>query len=247
MRKPPAMKDSKAQDATGPATTAQDMSGLQQLLNYQFNDRQLLSLALTHRSYSSRNNERLEFLGDGVLNFLIAHMIFNAFADIDEGEMSRIRAQLVKEATLSEIANSLHLGDYLRLGEGELKSGGWQRPSVLADALEALFAAVFLDAGYAAADQLAHHLFQHRLSNVNPKSIGKDAKTMLQELLQARKLDLPQYQIVRTEGEAHQQTFFVQCAIPALNVQTQGQGSSRRNAEQMAAQLAFNQISGKSL
>lgn len=223
----------------------QDYSGLERMLQYQFQQRELLVLALTHRSHSSRNNERLEFLGDGVLNFLVAHMIYQIFAHIDEGEMSRIRAQLVKESTLSEIAHSLHLGDYLRLGEGEMKSAGWQRPSVLADALEAIFAAVFLDAGYAAAQQLATHLFQQRLDTVNPKAIGKDAKTMLQELLQARKLDLPQYQILRTEGEAHQQTFYVQCAIAALKLVTQGQGSSRRNAEQMAAQLAYEHITRK--
>jgi ribonuclease-3 len=227
-----------------------DLSGLERALNYQFKDRQLLLLALTHRSHSARNNERLEFLGDGVLNFLIAHMIFQSFADIDEGEMSRIRAQLVKESTLGEIAHEMNLGDFLRLGEGELKSAGWRRPSVLADALEAIFAAVFLDAGYPAANQLAHTLFQHRLANVNPKAIGKDAKTMLQELLQARKLDLPNYQIVRTEGEAHQQTFFVECRIEKLAIFTQGHGSSRRNAEQMSAEqalpLAQQQLAQKS-
>ncbi len=227
-----------------------DLSGLERVLDYQFKDRQFLLLALTHRSHSARNNERLEFLGDGVLNFLIAHMIFQSFAEIDEGEMSRIRAQLVKESTLSEIANEMNLGEYLRLGEGELKSAGWRRPSVLADALEAIFAAVFLDAGYDSANRLAQKLFQHRLSSVNPKAIGKDAKTMLQELLQARKLDLPNYQILRTEGEAHQQTFFVECRIEKLGIFTHGHGSSRRNAEQMSAEqalpLAQQQLAQKS-
>lgn len=217
----------------------QDYSGLEREIAYQFKDRLWLQLALTHRSHSARNNERLEFLGDGVLNFLIAHMIFNAFADIDEGEMSRIRAQLVKEATLSEIAHEMNLGQFLRLGEGEMKSAGWRRPSVLADALEAIFAAVFLDGGYPSANQLAQKLFQHRLSSVNPKAVGKDAKTMLQELLQAHKLELPNYQILRTEGEAHQQTFFVQCHIQQLAIVTQGQGGSRRNAEQMSAEHAL--------
>ncbi len=218
----------------------QDYSGLEREIAYQFKDRLWLQLALTHRSHSARNNERLEFLGDGVLNFLIAHMIFNAFADIDEGEMSRIRAQLVKEATLSEIAHEMNLGQFLRLGEGEMKSAGWRRPSVLADALEAIFAAVFLDGGYPSANQLAQKLFQHRLSSVNPKAVGKDAKTMLQELLQAHKLELPNYQILRTEGEAHQQTFFVQCHIQQLAIVTQGQGGSRRNAEQMSAEHALS-------
>ncbi|NBO10525.1 MAG: ribonuclease III, partial [Methylophilaceae bacterium] len=188
------------------------------------------------------NNERLEFLGDGALNFLIAHMIFQSFAEIDEGEMSRIRAQLVKESTLSEIANEMNLGEYLRLGEGELKSGGWRRPSVLADALEAIVGAVFLDAGFAAAEAVVIHLFTPLIEKIDPKAIGKDPKSQLQEYLQSKKIDVPTYEVLAIEGEAHCQTFRVECNVAKLNITTQGEGSSRRAAEQEAAKLAYAQI-----
>jgi len=219
-----------------------DYSALERSLDYQFKQTPLLVQALTHRSFASHNNERLEFLGDGVLNFVIAHMIYQNFPKLDEGEMSRLRALLVKESSLCELALTLNLGDYLILGEGELKSGGWQRPSVLADAVEAIFAAIFLDAGYQAVEKVTQHLFAQRMANINPQSVNKDAKTQLQEHLQARKMPLPLYQVLRTEGEAHQQTFFVECVIPPLNIRTQGHASSRRNAEQMAASLAFDKI-----
>jgi len=207
-------------------------------------------LALTHRSHSARNNERLEFLGDGVLNFLIAHMIFQSFAEIDEGEMSRIRAQLVKESTLSEIANEMNLGEYLRLGEGELKSAGWRRPSVLADALEAIVGAVYLDGGFAAAQTFVLDLYAQKLATIDPKVIDKDPKSLLQELLQSRKIAVPEYTVTHTSGEAHAQQFVVECYIAKHNIRTQGEGSSRRLAEQVAAKLAlaeFQKIStGKS-
>ncbi|MFL9710716.1 ribonuclease III [Methylobacillus sp. Pita1] len=211
-------------------------------LAYEFKDKSLLTLALTHRSYSGNNNERLEFLGDGVLNFLVAHQLFQRFPKLSEGDLSRLRAQLVKEQTLSEIATGLDVGEFLRLGEGELKSGGWRRPSVLADAMEAIIGAVFLDGGYPAAEALVKRLFLPRMESIDPKAIGKDAKSLLQEFLQGRKIDLPEYNVLATEGEAHCQTFRVSCHITKFQITTEGKGSSRRAAEQQAAQLAYEQL-----
>jgi ribonuclease-3 len=220
----------------------QQIARIQASLTYVFNEVNLLSQALTHRSFSANNNERLEFLGDGVLNFIIAHQLFQRFSKLDEGDLSRLRAQLVKEQTLAEIALSLDLGDALKLGEGELKSAGWRRPSVLSDALEAIFGAVFLDGGYASAEKVVVSLYQARLDNIDPKMIGKDAKSQLQEYLQGRKIALPNYEVIAIEGEAHAQTFTVGCAIASLKINTQGAGVSRRVAEQQAAQLAFDLI-----
>lgn len=220
-------------------------TGLVRQLAYKFKDQSLLARALTHRSYSGNNNERLEFLGDGVLNFLVAHQLYQRFPNLPEGDLSRLRAELVKEQTLSEIAIGLNVGEFLNLGEGELKSGGWRRPSVLADAMEAIIGAVFLDGGYPAAAELVGRLLQQRLENINPKSIGKDAKSLLQEFLQAKKLNLPEYAVLATEGEAHCQIFRVSCHIPELEVTTEGKGSSRRAAEQQAAQLAYEKIAKK--
>lgn len=211
-------------------------------LAYDFKDKQLLMQALTHRSHSVSNNERLEFLGDGVLNFLIAHQLYQRFPKLPEGDLSRLRAQLVKEQTLSEVAISLDVGEFLRLGEGELKSGGWRRPSVLADAMEAIIGAVFLDGGYPAAEALVKRLFLPRLESIDPKAIGKDAKSLLQEFLQGRKIDLPEYTVQATEGEAHCQIFHVSCHIAKFQITTDGKGSSRRAAEQQAAQLAYEQL-----
>ncbi|HEY0561700.1 MAG TPA: ribonuclease III [Methylophilus sp.] len=216
---------------------------LQPLLAYTFQSPQLLALALTHRSYSGVNNERLEFLGDGVLNFIIAHQLYHRFPKLAEGDLSRLRAQLVKEATLSEISQGLNLGDMLKIGEGELKSAGWRRPSILADALEALIGAVYLDGGFAAAEALVNKLFADKLETIDPKVIDKDAKSQLQEYLQSKKYELPDYNVVLIEGEAHAQSFKVECVIKALNIVTEGAGTSRRNAEQQAAQLAMDKIS----
>lgn len=216
---------------------------LQPSLAYTFQSPQLLALALTHRSFSGVNNERLEFLGDGVLNFIIAHQLYHRFPKLAEGDLSRLRAQLVKEATLSEISQGLNLGDMLKLGEGELKSAGWRRPSILADALEALIGAVYLDGGFAAAEALVNKLFAEKLETIDPKVIDKDAKSQLQEYLQSKKYELPDYNVVLIEGEAHAQSFKVQCVIKALNIVTEGAGTSRRNAEQQAAQLAMDKIS----
>ena len=214
-------------------------SALVRLLGHDFTNNTLLTQALTHRSHSLPNNERLEFLGDGVLNCVIAHLLYRRFPKLPEGELSRLRAHLVREATLCEIALGLSLGEYMRLGEGELKSGGWRRPSMLADTLEALIGAVFLDAGFPAAEAVVERLYSPLLENLDPKSLGKDPKTFLQEYLQGRKLALPEYILLATEGEAHCQIFRVECRIPALKVHAQGAGNSRRAAEQQAAQAAY--------
>ena len=211
-------------------------------IGYPFNNPALLTQALTHRSFSATNNERLEFLGDSVLNFIVAAYLFNNFNKLPEGDLSRLRAALVKESTLSEIALSLNLGEALKLGEGELKSAGFRRPSILADALEAVVGAVFLDGGFASAEQLVLKLFAERFENIDPKAIDKDAKSQLQEYLQAKKIELPEYTVLSIEGEAHAQTFKMQCTIQKLNISSMGVGSSRRIAEQQAAQTAMQHI-----
>ncbi|WP_019883127.1 MULTISPECIES: ribonuclease III [unclassified Methylophilus] len=215
---------------------------LQTRISYSFTQPVLLQQALTHRSFSATNNERLEFLGDSVLNFIIAHQLFNLFPNLPEGDLSRLRAKLVREASLAEIAADLHLGDALKLGEGELKSAGWRRPSILADALEAIVGAVYLDGGFEAAQQVVALLYRDKLQTIDPKAIDKDAKSQLQEYLQSKKMDLPEYQVVSIEGEAHAQSFTVQCFIKKLKLTTTGVGTSRRVAEQQAAKLAMDEI-----
>lgn len=214
-------------------------SALVRILGHEFKQASLLVQALTHRSHGTSNNERLEFLGDGVLNCVVAHLLYQRFPQLPEGDLSRMRAHLVREATLSEIASGLALGEYMRLGDGEMKSGGWRRPSMLADTLEALFGAVFLDGGFEAAQRVVEKLYSPLLENLDPKALGKDPKTFLQEYLQGRKLALPEYVLLTTEGEAHCQTFRIECRIPALKIRAQGVGTSRRAAEQQAAQAAF--------
>ena len=211
-------------------------------LGYQFNNSALLLQALTHRSFSANNNERLEFLGDSVLNFIIAHQLYQRFPKLSEGDLSRLRAQLVKESSLADIAFGLNLGDELKLGEGELKSAGWRRPSILADALEAIVGAVYMDGGFAQAEILVLKLYAEKLADIDPKMIDKDAKSQLQEYLQGKKIELPDYQVLAIGGEAQAQTFKMQCVINKLNITSVGEGSSRRIAEQQAAQLAINQI-----
>ena len=211
-------------------------------IDYPFNNPGLLTQALTHRSFSGNNNERLEFLGDGALNFIIAHQLYQRFPKLAEGDLSRLRAALVKESTLSEIAFSLNIGDSLKLGEGELKSAGWRRPSILADALEAIIGAVYVDGGYHAAEALVLKLFAEKLAIIDPKIIDKDAKSQLQEYLQGKKIELPDYKVVSIEGEAHAQTFKMECVIEKLHITTVGEGASRRVAEQQAAQLALEAI-----
>ena len=220
--------------------------GLERLIGHDFSNKALLTQALTHRSFGSINNERLEFLGDGVLNFIVASQLYLKFPKLDEGDLSRLRAHLVKEPTLGEIALTLNIGDALKLGEGELKSGGWRRPSVLADALEAMIGAVFLDAGFAAAEGVVINLFTPLIEKIDPKAIGKDPKSLLQEYLQSKKIDVPTYEVLAIEGEAHCQTFRVECRVAKFNIVTQGEGSSRRAAEQQAAELANQEIAAQS-
>ena len=203
-----------------------------------FENPELLRQALTHRSYSATHNERLEFLGDGVLNCVIAAELFRRFPQLAEGELSRLRASLVNQQSLFEIAQQIELGAQLRLGEGELKSGGARRPSMLADALEAVIGAVFIDGGFEAARAVVLRLFEQPLSAADPLKLGKDAKTRLQEFLQAHRVPLPQYAVISTAGEAHEQIFRVECVIPELNIRTEGEGTSRRGAEQAAASRA---------
>jgi ribonuclease-3 len=211
-------------------------------LSYTFVDGNLLTQALTHRSFSGQNNERFEYLGDGALNFIIAHQLFLRFPKLDEGDLSRLRAQMVKEATLSDIAQKLNIGDALKMGEGELKSAGWRRPSILADALEAIIGAAYLDGGFAAAEALVLSLYQEKLATIDPKMIDKDPKSLLQEFLQGKKIAVPEYAVVQTSGEAHAQTFVVECFVQKFDIRTVGEGTSRRLAEQQAAQLAMQAV-----
>ncbi len=216
-----------------------DVQALQNALGHDFASKDLLQQALTHRSHSVAHNERLEFLGDSVLNCVVASLLFEKFPRIDEGDLSRLRANLVKQQSLYEIAQRLELSPHLRLGEGELKSGGFRRPSILADTVEALFGAIFLDAGFDAARRVIRKLYEPVLETVDPKTLGKDAKTLLQEYLQGRKIALPVYTVVATHGAAHSQEFEVECAVPKLAIQVLGAGGSRRAAEQAAAKKAL--------
>jgi len=211
-------------------------------LGYVFANPELLQRALTHRSYAPEHYERLEFLGDSILGCVIAKYLFTAYPELSEGELSRLRSNLVKEETLAKLAQQLDLGSHLKLGEGELKGGGFRRPSILADAMEALFGAVMLDGGFSAAEKVVLGLFVPFLENVDAQSLGKDAKTLLQEHLQARRIDLPTYSIIATMGEAHAQTFEVGCDIPSLNISARGKGNSRRSAEQQAALAVYQQL-----
>jgi len=219
-----------------------DFKLLQNRLGHAFNNAALLQQALTHRSHSSLHNERLEFLGDSVLNCVVASLLFERYSKIDEGDLSRLRANLVKQQSLYEIAQRLELSQFLRLGEGELKSGGFRRPSILADTLEALFGAIFLDAGFDAACKVIRALYIPILDTVDPKTLGKDAKTLLQEFLQGKKIALPQYNVVATHGAAHNQEFEVECLVPKLDIQVFGTGGSRRAGEQAAAKRALEAV-----
>ena len=216
-----------------------------QRLGYAFNAPELLRQALTHRSFGTPNNERLEFLGDSVLNCVVAKELYRLFPRLPEGDLSRLRASLVNQQTLFEVAHSLDLGEQVLLGEGELKSGGFRRPSILADTLEAVFGAVLLDGGFVEAERVVAGLFAPLLKEINPKSLDKDPKTLLQEYLQSRKLALPQYAVLSTSGEAHEQHFEVECAIPELDVRCRGEGHSRRSAEQTAAKCAYQLIASQ--
>ena len=216
-----------------------DKRKLQERLGYTFQKPELLMQALTHRSHGKRNNERLEFLGDSVLNCVVAEILYEKFNELDEGDLSRVRANLVKQQALYDIAQSLSLSDYLQLGEGELKSGGFKRPSILADTVEAIVAAIFIEAGFNQARAVLRKLYSQVLENVDPKTLGKDDKTLLQEYLQGHQLPLPVYQVSATTGAAHNQQFEVECSVPALKILVSGSGGSRRAGEQAAAKLAL--------
>jgi len=217
---------------------------LSRALNYQFKDAALLEQALTHRSVSSHNNERLEFLGDAVLGCVIADELFQRFPKASEGELTRLRASLVKGDTLAKIGHELELGDCLRLGSGELKSGGHRRSSILACAVEAIIGAAWIDSGFDAARALVARLYESRLAEVSPAAAHKDPKTRLQELLQSRKQPLPVYELLAVEGEAHDQTFRISCKVEGEARAVEGSGSSRRKAEQDAARRAYEMITG---
>jgi ribonuclease-3 len=217
-------------------------STLLNALGHRFSNHEILTLALTHRSAGGRNNERLEFLGDALVNAVVAQALFLSDDDMEEGDLSRLRASLVNQETLADVARELDLGSYLILGPGELKSGGYRRSSILADALEAVIGAVFLDAGFDAAGAVVLRLLGRRLTEAPPAESLKDSKTRLQEVLQARNLPLPAYSVESVRGEPHRQIFRVSCKIDALQINTEGEAASRRSAEQEAARRALEII-----
>jgi ribonuclease-3 len=222
---------------------SQSLSRLERRLGHTFQNQELMLLALTHRSFAGRNNERLEFLGeflgDAILNFVAGEALFERFPQAREGQLSRLRARLVKGETLAVLARGFELGEYLRLGSGELKSGGFRRESILADALEALIGAIYLDAGMDVARARVLDWLTNELDGLTLVDTNKDPKTRLQEFLQSRAVELPRYEVVDIQGEPHCRTFFVQCEIALLTDKTQGQGASRRIAEQVAAAAAL--------
>lgn len=215
------------------------LSALQRKLGYEFKDVTLLDLALTHRSFRSNNNERLEYLGDAILSFVIAEALYFKFPKAKEGQLSRLRSLLVKGVTLAEIGKEFKLGDYLNLGGGELKSGGFRRESIIADAVEAIIGAIYLDSDQLACKKVLLAWYDERLSNLSIEHTEKDPKTRLQEYLQSIKKDLPNYEVSDITGEAHNQTFYVTCQIDALDISTKNKGSSRRIAEQKSAKEAL--------
>jgi ribonuclease III len=219
-----------------------DTTKLANDLDYIFIKPELLQEALTHRSASSKNNERLEFLGDSILNFVVAGELFERYPNLPEGDLSRIRASLVNKEGLALVASDLSLGDFLTLGSGELKSGGYRRDSILADAVEAIFGAVYLDTGFNACRDLILRLYQNQFTNIPDPALLKDPKTRLQELLQSRKLDLPNYDVISVSGKAHNQMFNVECQITELGITAEGKASNRRKAEQLAAEKVIAEV-----
>lgn len=219
-----------------------ELGRLQKRLGYQFRDPELLTLALTHRSHGNQNNERLEFLGDSIVNMVIAEHLYLHFENAREGQLSRLRARMVKGVTLAEIGREFHLGDYLRMGSGELKSGGFRRDSILADAVESVIGAIYLDSDFHTCRTRVLAWFNERLERLDLQDTQKDPKTRLQEYLQSRQYPLPRYDVISIEGEAHAQTFHVECALPSLDRKTTGVGGSRRVAEQQAARNALKSL-----
>lgn len=220
-------------------------SNLQKKLGYDFRDERLITTALTHRSYDKNHNERLEYLGDSILGFIIAEALYQHFPDQPEGVLTRFRASLVKRETLAKVARSHDIGDYLLLGTGEKRSGGWRRDSILSNTLEAIIGAVYLDSDMSTCKSFVLALFQDYIDKISPEDQAKDPKTELQEYLQARKLDLPDYKVVAEEGEAHNRRFTVECHIDALNSSATAQGKSKRAAEQNAAQKILEVLYGQ--
>lgn len=212
-------------------------------LGYEFRSPALLEQALTHRSFGPVHNERLEYLGDAVLDCAISRWLFDRYPKFDEGDLSRVRASLVRQQALYEIAQRIELSRWLRLGEGESKSGGFRRPSILADTFEAVIGAIALDGGFDAAAAVVERLYRPVIAAVDPTTLGKDAKTLLQEFLQRKRVPLPIYSVIATRGAAHSQEFDVECSIPKLGVQVTGTGGSRRAAEQAAARKALEAVS----
>lgn len=219
-----------------------EMAILQERIGHVFRDEGLLRTALTHRSYHTGHNERLEFLGDAVLGSVMALLLYRQYEALDEGTLSRLRASLVRKETLCDVAQGIALSRFLRVGEGEARSGGASRPSILADALEAVLGAVFLDAGFSDVVEVVRRLFHARLSAIDLRTFGKDAKTQLQEYLQGQRMGLPEYQVLATHGAAHEQEFEVECFVPDLALRASGSGSSRRFGEQVAAGRILEQI-----
>lgn len=221
-------------------STPKPLLALQERIGYTFSNAALLQQAMTHRSFSSEHYERLEYLGDAVINVIVSDLLYQALPDLPEGQLSRIRSNLVKQGSLHELALKLGLSHCLRLGEGEAKSGGAKRPSILADALEALLGAVYLDAGYGTAQRIAKTWLEDIRVDMNMSQTAKDAKTELQEWLQARKMPLAVYTVIGTVGAAHEQTFDVECYVPSLKRTERGIGSTRRAGEQAAAQAILD-------
>jgi ribonuclease-3 len=218
------------------------IASLEARLAHHFQRAGLLEQALTHRSYGIPHNERLEFLGDSVLGCVVAQVLLERFPDMSEGELSRLRASLVRKEALAEVGAALGLADHLRMGQGESASGGARRPSILADALEALIGAVFVDAGYESARQSVLALLGDAIGNLDGQAVPKDPKTRLQEMLQARRHGLPRYAVVATRGEAHQQVFEIECTVEGLDLRARGSGASRRAAEQVAAETLLRSL-----
>lgn len=218
------------------------ISKLEKKIGYKFNDADLFHLALTHRSANGKHNERLEFLGDSILSFVIADDLYHRFPKIDEGDMSRMRATLVRGKTLAELGREFVLGDYLKLGPGELKSGGFRRDSILADAVEAIIGAVYLDSDVEEVRRIILSWYQSRIESIEPGVSQKDPKTRLQECLQGRKKPLPIYTVTNIKGEAHNQEFTVSCILAGVDKPVIGIGTSRRKAEQAAAELALEKV-----
>ncbi len=223
-------------------SSSPDLDQLQRRIGYLFNDPAHLLLALTHRSYGNDNNERLEFLGDSIVNMAIAESLFLTFENAREGQLSRLRARMVKGVTLAEIGREFELGQYLRLGSGELKSGGYRRESILADAVESIIGAIYLDSDFETCRTQVLRWFEQRLQKLSIQDTQKDPKTRLQEYLQSRQFPLPQYDVISVDGEAHAQTFHVSCALPSLDRKAVGVGNSRRIAEQQAARNALKAL-----